>query len=150
MQVIDEFRGKYDFLSNMYEIQLVIDGETYRSVENYFQAMKSDSPGTRRCIAAANPISSKMMGRRVKLTKDWNIKKIGVMEKALTVKFNDPLMRQKLIATAGMKLVEGNTWNDTFWGMYNGKGMNVLGCMLMRIRDKIISELTNIKPTMEE
>ena len=33
MQVIDEFRGKYDFLSNMYEIQLVIDGEIHHQYD---------------------------------------------------------------------------------------------------------------------
>ena len=34
----------------------------------------------------------------------------------------------------GKELVEGNTWNDTLWGVCEGKGRNILGIILMEIR----------------
>ena len=36
-----------------------------------------------------------------------------------------------------MELIEGNVWNDTFWGVCNGKGHNHLGKILMKVRDEI-------------
>ncbi len=35
------------------------------------------------------------------------------------------------------ELVEGNWWNDTFWGVCNGEGQNNLGKILMKIRKEI-------------
>ena len=43
-----------------------------------------------------------------------------------------------LIKTAPAHLIEGNTWHDTFWGVYNGKGLNYLGRILEEIRDSIM------------
>ena len=36
-------------------------------------------------------------------------------------------------------LEEGNTWNDTFWGVHlkNGQGQNHLGRILMKIRTEL-------------
>ncbi len=37
-------------------------------------------------------------------------------------------------------LIEGNTWRDTFWGIYEGKGENNLGKLLMKIREELRNE----------
>jgi hypothetical protein len=57
------------------------------------------------------------------------------MFRVLIVKFigNRGLM-ELLINTGDDKLVEGNDWGDTFWGICEGKGHNHLGEMLMTIR----------------
>lgn len=44
------------------------------------------------------------------------------------------IKRKKLLATENALLVEGNTWNDTYWGVCNGVGKNTLGQLLMKIR----------------
>ena len=59
------------------------------------------------------------------------------MEGLLRKKFSDPSLKNLLDNTKGIELVEGNTWKDTFWGVYNGNGKNMLGKLLMKIRDTI-------------
>ena len=36
--------------------------------------------------------------------------------------------------------VEGNNWNDTFWGVCRGKGRNELGKVLMKVRSELSKE----------
>ena len=43
-------------------------------------------------------------------------------------------LKKKLLSTENVILVEGNTWNDTFWGVCKGKGKNNLGKILMNVR----------------
>ena len=43
----------------------------------------------------------------------------------------------KLLTTGDAKIVEGNTWGDTFWGVCGGVGENHLGKVLMRIRAEL-------------
>jgi len=43
-------------------------------------------------------------------------------------------LREKLLSTGSVQLIEGNDWNDREWGVCNGTGKNKLGKILMRIR----------------
>jgi predicted NAD-dependent protein-ADP-ribosyltransferase YbiA (DUF1768 family) len=43
-------------------------------------------------------------------------------------------LRLMLVETGAALLVEGNTWGDKFWGRCDGKGLNVLGSILMELR----------------
>ncbi len=56
------------------------------------------------------------------------------MKQILRIKFADPALRTALEATGEATLIEGNTWNDTFWGVCRGKGQNNLGKILEAIR----------------
>lgn len=55
-------------------------------------------------------------------------------------KFTDPDLRQKLLDTGNARLIEGNTWGDMTWGMVNGKGQNLLGKILEKVRLEIEEE----------
>jgi len=59
------------------------------------------------------------------------------MKDILEIKFADTHLREALLATAPLELIEGNTWGDTYWGVCNGVGENKLGKILMGIRDEI-------------
>lgn len=60
------------------------------------------------------------------------------MKDALFYKFSqDKDLRDKLIATGNTELIEDNTWNDRFWGVCNGEGINHLGKLLMELRDEL-------------
>jgi ribA/ribD-fused uncharacterized protein len=137
--IIDCFDGEFAFLSNFYENPSPIEDEfgiVYWTVHHYFQAMKSLDKEVRQQVASAQtPGKAKRIGRRLKLRDDWEDIKISVMRNALIKKFADPLMREKLLETGDAELVEGNTWNDTFWGVCNGEGRNELGRLLMMIRE---------------
>lgn len=136
--MIDKFRGKYWFLSNFYESSIEDENITYPTVEHYFQAQKTLNREEKLKIAkASKPAKAKKMGRQVNLRKDWEDIKLQVMEKALRLKFQNPELRKKLIATGDKELVEGNPWGDRYWGVCNGSGKNKLGKLLMKIRKEL-------------
>lgn len=136
--MINSFEGEYAFLSNFYEHPISNGVITFPTNEHYFQAMKTLEDDERLAIAkAATPGQAKRMGRKVKLRADWESIKLDVMETAVRIKFTDPELAAKLIATGDEELVEGNWWNDTFWGVCNGVGENHLGKILMKVRADI-------------
>lgn len=55
----------------------------------------------------------------------------------MRVKFRNPELRDKLVATGDAEIVEGNWWGDKFWGVCRGVGENHLGKILMRIRTEL-------------
>ena len=135
---IDEFRGKYFFLSNFYNVRVTYNGFTYLNNEAAFQAQKD--PGRVREFLNLNPSEAKRLGRRVKLRADWEDVKDDIMAEIVENKFtqNKDLM-QKLLDTKNEELIEGNTWNNKYWGVCNGKGKNILGKILMNLRANISS-----------
>ena len=136
--MIDKFDGEFAFLSNFYPCT-VRDGKlTFPSTAHYFQAMKTlDMVERIYNSRAATPGESKKMGRSVKLRPDWEEVKLSVMETALRQKFADPELAAMLTATGDEELVEGNWWNDTYWGVCRGVGENNLGKLLMKIRSEL-------------
>lgn len=134
---IDSFTGDFAFLSNFHPCEIEFEGIKFPTVEHAFQAAKTLSVHDREAIrAAATPGKAKRLGRKVDLRRDWNNIRVSVMEQLLRIKFSDPWLRELLDITKGATLVEGNTWNDTFWGVCKGKGDNNLGKLLMKIRDE--------------
>ena len=79
------------------------------------------------------------------MRRDWDKIKVDVMRDLLRDKFEDPNLRQMLLATYPNDLIEGNTWHDQFWGdcecpkHENTMGMNWLGTLLMEIREELRS-----------
>lgn len=136
--MINSFEGEYAFLSNFYEHPISNGVITFPTNEHYFQAMKTLEDDERLAIArAATPGQAKRIGRSVNLRPDWESIKLDVMETAVRIKFTDPELAAKLIATGDEELIEGNWWNDTFWGVCNGVGENHLGKILMKVRADI-------------
>jgi ribA/ribD-fused uncharacterized protein len=76
----------------------------------------------------------KRLGRKMVLRDDWEEVKVDIMRDLLIQKFSQQPFRRLLLATGDSYLEETNTWNDTFWGVCNGKGKNQLGILLMEIR----------------
>lgn len=142
--VIDSFKGDFGFLSNFHEASIYVDGERYRSVEHAYQAHKTLDPKARKVIQdAPRPGQAKKLGQAVTIREDWNDVKVDLMRSFVRKKFENPFLRPLLIATDDAELIEGNTWNDTFWGVCRGVGQNWLGKILMEIREEIKTELAS-------
>ena len=140
--MIRQFKGKYNFLSNFYRVKLLIDGKEYATTEHYFQSMKFLDPRIQEQIrTVSTPAQAKKLAKQnnSEVRKDWFNISLEVMEKALKAKFEIPELKEKLLATEDKELQEGNTWNDTFWGvnLKTGKGENHLGKLLMKIRGEL-------------
>lgn len=135
---IDSFKGDHAFLSNFYRSSIVMhDGMEYPTVEHAFQAHKTHDMQERHHISQLDtPGKAKRAGRKVKLRDDWEEIKVAIMRGIVERKFLDHRdLREKLLATGNAELIEGNTWNDIFWGMCRGKGENHLGKILMEVRE---------------
>lgn len=119
----------------------------YPSSEHAYQAAKSLDMQVRLSVAGkATAAAAKSAGSALVLRSDWDEVKLQVMYDILWDKFtrHDDL-REKLLATGAEDLVEGNTWNDTYWGVCRGVGLNHLGRILMRIRIELM--LDNVPVT---
>lgn len=130
--------GDYAFLSNFFSSSIYIDGKRYKTVEHAYQAHKTTSEGPHELIRAAHgPAEAKRLGRSVELRSDWDEVKVDLMRRFIWLKFENPILREMLLATGDAQLVENNYWNDTFWGVCRCKGLNMLGIILMETREKI-------------
>lgn len=133
---IDKFEGKYRFLSNFSSHPVTFGGYTYQNAEAAFHAQKC--PARAAEFIDLNPSQAKRLGRRVKLREDWEEIKNIIMSQVVWAKFSlDSDLAKKLLATGDAYLEEGNTWGDRHWGTVNGVGKNMLGKILMEVRDEL-------------
>ncbi len=137
--MINSFRGKYSFLSNFYDSPLEYDGLCYRNSEAAFQSQKTLK--NREQFCNLSPSDAKKLGRRVQLRNDWENVKLEVMYNVVKAKFSqNEYLKDMLLATGQEYLEEGNNWGDKFWGTCNGVGENMLGKILMRVREELNNE----------
>lgn len=135
---IDSFTKDYRFLSNFYPAEVTYRGDVYNSVEQAYQAAKTNDLDERaRILGEKSPGKAKRLGQRVTLRADWDQSKLSVMHELVLQKFQDKVLRAELLATGERLLIEGNWWNDRFWGVCRGQGENHLGKILMKVRAQL-------------
>ncbi len=139
--MITHFVDDYAFLSNYYEAPVSFHGLTYRNAEAAFQAQKCVNIADCQTFTLLSASEAKHLGRKVHLRKDWESVKVSLMKQIVKAKFDQNVdLRTKLLDTEGEYLEEGNDWGDTIWGTVNGRGQNLLGQILMDIRDEYLRE----------
>lgn len=131
---IDSFSGHYWFLSNFAE-----EGAIKPTLEHQFQAHKASTVEDAIYVMSSDsPGLAKRRGREILLRPDWDEIKIDIMRDLVWKKFYySPELTIKLLDTGEAELIEGNHWNDFFWGVCKGKGLNWLGKILMETRGKL-------------
>jgi hypothetical protein len=141
--------GEMAFLSPFYEyknggktpIQIIINGESYRTVEHYYQSQKAASDVFKKYIREApDPETAHDVGHYSvtgdKMVPDWEERKVEVMRTAILARFrNVEALKHRLLATGDAALYEDT--DDPFWGY---KGKNMLGKLLMEAREQIRAE----------
>lgn len=133
---IDSFMGLYRWLSNFAEVVVEFEGHEYPSVEHAYQAAKTEDQGLREKIRNCRTAGeAKRLGSAIRTAKSWERRKLEVMDGLLRQKFSQQPYASLLRGTGARKLVEGNWWGDTFWGVCKGEGTNWLGRLIMDIRD---------------
>jgi ribA/ribD-fused uncharacterized protein len=139
--VIDHFRQEFGFLSNFYAAPIYVDGVRYPSVEHAYHAHKTFDETSRKLIREAKtPVIAKKLGYAVKLREDWLDVRVSLMKIFVKKKFENPFLKELLLATEDAILIEGNTWGDKFWGVCRGVGENHLGRILMEVREELKRE----------
>ena len=138
MDEIKGFFGDFRFLSNFWLAAVVYKGTAFPSTEAAYQAAKTLDPEEFKSFRVLSPCQAKHVGHKVKLRPDWDEVRLQVMYDICLDKFTRHIHLQELpLMTGDVYLEERNTWNDTFWGVFNGEGENNLGKTLMRIRDHL-------------
>lgn len=131
------FRNDYWFLSNMYPSSITLDGITFSCAESAFQAMKCTNKEDVIALSKMNGKNAKAYGRRVSLRNNWNSVRVNAMRYVVSEKFKqNPDLLRKLKSIVS-PIIEDNTWNDTFWGRYNGVGKNHLGIILEEVKTNL-------------
>lgn len=138
---INSFHGEFRWLSNFWPCGILYEGVQYPSTEHAYQAAKMLTQELKLEIAKLDsPGKTKRFVRGLVIRSDFHANKLQIMEDVLRLKFSNRKLAVKLILTKDRQLIEGNTWNDTFWGVCNGVGDNNLGKLLMKIRSELTLE----------
>lgn len=128
-----------NWFSNMLPMEefLVYEGVSYRTVEHFYQAMKTKDKAIRNRIASiSSPYGAKKY-RNIQLREDWDEIRLDVMEYALRHKFKPWTTYYVMLThTENHEIIEWNYQGDTFWGkdIRTGEGENHLGKILMKLR----------------
>lgn len=143
--MIYEFRGDYGWLSNFYPCKVTYRHSEFDSVEQAYMFAKNDTSGDWLEFCLNNPPAiCKAQSKLIKIRDDWDSVKLEIMELLLEQKFNKEPFKSKLIATGNRNIIEGNYWNDSFWGIdlkvNPNYGENHLGRIIMKIRDNLKNE----------
>jgi len=70
---------------------------------------------------------------------NWDEIRMDIMIELQIIKYSNlDLKRFLLEETDNKYLIEGNSWNDTFWGVCEMRGKNFLGRIIMNIREKLM------------
>jgi ribA/ribD-fused uncharacterized protein len=133
----------YGCFSNFSPHPIMLKGKRWPTSEHYFQAQKfAGTPDEEEVRQAKSPMIAARMGRSRKrpLRKDWESVKDSIMPEAVLAKFtqHDDL-REVLLGTGESEIVE-HTSKDRYWGDGgDGSGRNMLGVILMRVREELRS-----------
>jgi ribA/ribD-fused uncharacterized protein len=138
MNAINEFTGENAFLSNFFPCKITHKELEFQCSEALYMAHKSGNNEDFAKFAPLNGKESKKLGKTVNLQPNWENIKMSVMKEVLMAKFTQNQdLKEKLLATGNLTLIEGNWWGDKFWGVCRGEGENQLGKLLMEVRKEL-------------
>jgi ribA/ribD-fused uncharacterized protein len=138
--------AEFTELCNFAPSPFQVDGKEFATVEHFFQSVKfSDDPLYMEKIRTAEtPLEAKRLGRSRDhpMRKDWDTYRIDAMYAALSAKFaQNPALRDMLIST-GDRFLAHDSPHDTYWGYAKGQGRNMLGVLMMNVRNEISTACT--------
>lgn len=150
------YKRPRNWFSNMaiLEKPIIYQGISFPSVENFYQAMKLDKKDVagRKLIASLAPHQAKKEIRKMAMAILPEAleapRRIAVMSHSLSEKFAGGTSWYNRLLHCKGEIVEHNNWGDTFFGrdIYTGEGKNVLGILLMMIREQIGGEPCPVAP----
>lgn len=139
--VINQFKGEYDFLGNRFGCRFVWQELQYSNAEAAFQSSKCVDESERKVYAGCSADKAALKGKDMLPFPGWEDARLDIMESILRAKFEqNPALMKKLTDTGARILINGNNKQETYWGvdLYSWQGENHLGKILMNIRNKEI------------
>jgi ribA/ribD-fused uncharacterized protein len=135
-------KDPYGFMGNFFKARFFIYGRWWNFVEAPYQAEKTSVQSEKDEIwRAVKANDSRLLGQKVTMRPDWDEYKRFVMKECCMAKFlQHPDLRKQLMDTGDEELMEDSPV-DWYWGCgADGTGQNVLGQVLMEIREELKGE----------
>jgi ribA/ribD-fused uncharacterized protein len=137
----------YGAFSNLYRRPVLFEGVEYPTTEHAYQAGKARKDTVRDWLMAAPTPSLLAMAAHGlyvwDISPDWSKTKYDRMKRVLQAKFTQHEdLAQLLLSTGKARLVEAATVDNLVnrtWGEVNGVGKNMLGKLLMEVREELAS-----------
>ena len=135
----------YGAFSNLFRRDVVFEGEVFPTSEHAYQAGKARKPEVRRwLLEAPSPALLAMAAHGLyywDVAPGWSTGKFDRMRAVLRAKFGQHEdLRELLLSTGEARLVESATVDNEvnrLWGEVDGVGRNMLGVILMELRDEL-------------
>ncbi|MEW8506805.1 MAG: NADAR family protein [Candidatus Thiodiazotropha sp.] len=139
-----------DLLSSYSKHGFELDGDSWPSVEHYYQGMKFQPGELRNAIREADhpAKTQKLAGKnRRHIRNDWKKVKETIMTRGIYLKCRTHAeAANALLATKEQKIIE-NSQFDYFWGCgRDGRGHNIFGKILMAVRGRLREEMSGSDP----
>ena len=133
--------GTYGFFLNLYKKSIEFEGRTFPTSEHAYQFGKFKDPEVREwAMKSPKPHLLCIIAHGLNswdIVECWSKIKFDIMYKVLQAKFSDPELKEKLLNTENSILIE-NSKTDATWGIgKSGKGKNMLGKLLMKVREEL-------------
>ncbi|HEY8559475.1 MAG TPA: NADAR family protein [Pyrinomonadaceae bacterium] len=137
-------KDAYGCFSNFAAHPFKIDGKVWKTSEHYFQAQKfagTEHEEELRLVASPMVVARMGRSRQRPLRKDWETVKDDIMREALRAKFTQNEKLKKILLETGDATLVEHTTNDSYWGDGgDGSGKNMLGKLLMELREELRNE----------
>lgn len=128
------------WLSNFYKAPLIYQNKTYATSEHLYQALKCNNEKDHEEVRLSDkPKQAKIIAKHLGGGKSLK-EKINFMRLTIDLKFTQHTkLRELLLETEGL-IIEDSPFDD-LWGVGpDGDGINLMGILLMELREKYISE----------
>ena len=135
----------YGAFSNLYRREVLFEGESFVTSEHAYQAGKARKQEVKTWLMSApTPALLAMAAHGLyywDVAPGWSRMKFDRMRAVLRAKFEQhPDLSELLLSTGSARLVEAATVDNEvnrLWGEVKGQGRNMLGVMLMELRDAL-------------
>lgn len=132
---------EYGCFSNFAKYEFELEGKRWRTSEHYFQAKKYEGTEYEELVRLLDtPMKAAEMGRdrMLPLRKDWEQVKDDIMRQAVYAKFSQNQVIKEILINTGEEFLIEQTTNDYYWGCgMCGTGKNMLGKILMEVRERL-------------
>jgi len=160
MEEISFYRANekpYGAFSNLYRRPIIFEGVEYATSEHAYQAGKARKDNVRDWLMAAPTPSLLAMAAHGLYVWDvapnWSKTKFDRMRQVLRAKFTQHQdLNDLLLSTGNARLVEVATVDNAvnrLWGEVNGVGKNMLGVLLMELREELRAERSKLEAKIQ-
>lgn len=144
----------YGAFSNLFRRSIEFEGEIFQTSEHAYQAGKARKPQVKQWLMQAPSPSLLAMAAHGLYYWDvapgWSRTKYDRMRGVLRAKYTQHQdLRELLLSTGTSRLVETATVDNEvnrLWGEVNGVGKNMLGVLLMELREELHKEEAHWTP----